>query len=135
MTTPESTLLIEAFLMLPLFLLGLSHLVQPRLWLDVFKDLAEKGHIGVVWRTFLFELWPAVLIVMFHQDWSWPGLLITLYGHLLMLKVTLSLLVPGLGLKSLQQAEPTGQWAFIPAGLLLIALSAICALQVIPAFL
>ncbi|MEM1390756.1 MAG: hypothetical protein AAGG45_06715 [Pseudomonadota bacterium] len=135
MTTPESILLVEAVLMLPLFLLGLSHLIQPRLWLDVFKDLAEKGHIGVVWRTFLFELWPAVLIVMFHQDWSWPGLLITLYGHLLMLKVTLSLLVPGLGLKSLQQAEPTGQWAFIPAGLLLIALSVICALQVIPAFL
>ncbi|MEM1036949.1 MAG: hypothetical protein AAGI14_09355 [Pseudomonadota bacterium] len=135
MTTPETLLYVEAVLMLPLFLLGVSHIVQRQMWTDFFIGLAQKGHAGVVWRTFMLELWPAVLIVMFHQDWRWPGILITVYGHLLMVKVALSLLVPSLGLKSLQQADRHGSWAFLPAGLVLIALSAVCAVRVIPAYL
>jgi len=113
-------------LAIPLLLLGISHIVQQRMWFDFFERLAEMGRSGVLVRTFLFELWPATLIVIFHQDWSWPGLVITLYGHLLMLKVALSLTLPELGLKSLQQAQNHGERMFVPAGLGLIALGVFC---------
>lgn len=122
----SSILIVERLLALPFLLLGLSHIVQRQMWLDVFADLASKGHVGVVWRSFLFELWPAVLIVCFHQDWTWPGIILTVYGHLLMLKVAISLLVPDVGLKSLRQAERVGGRAFVGAGLVLVSLGVFC---------
>ncbi|MEM9018145.1 MAG: hypothetical protein AAGC68_14110 [Verrucomicrobiota bacterium] len=126
MTTPQSILYVEAIFAIPAILLGISHLVQPRMWRTFFIGLADRGTDGVLVRTFLFELWPAVLIVVFHQDWSFPGIFLTVYGHALLLKVILSLLVPRTGKKSLAQAEQTGNWAFIPAGIVLLVLGVLC---------
>ncbi|MEM6554670.1 MAG: hypothetical protein AAF642_02280 [Pseudomonadota bacterium] len=111
---------------MPLLLLGLSHILQKQMWLDFFRGLEAMGHAGVVWRTFMLELWPAILIVSFHQDWSWPNVFVTAYGHLLMLKVGLSLLIPQLGLRSLQQADRSGQIGFVLAGIALIFLGLLC---------
>lgn len=128
-TTEESKIIIQGVLALPLLLLGMSHILQKQMWLDFFEGLAAKGHAGVMWRTFMLELWPAILIVSFHQDWSWPNVLITVYGHLLMLKVGVSVLVPQLGLRSLQQADRSGLSAFMLAGVALILLALLCAHQ------
>lgn len=48
-------------------------------WLlhGLFRSLASMGHLGTIYRTFLFELWPTTAIVAFHQDWSWPGMIVT----------------------------------------------------------
>lgn len=132
MTSPQSILLVEALLALPLILLGTSHIAQKQMWIDFFVGLAAKGHAGVLWRTFMLEMWPAVVIVVLHQDWRWPGVIITAYGHLLMVKVALSVIFPGLGLKSLQQAQRVGDVAFVPAGLVLIAIGLLCAYRTIP---
>ena len=51
MTTPETIQFVEAVLALPLMILGLSHLVQPRMWVDFFTGLAAQGHKGVLWRS------------------------------------------------------------------------------------
>ena len=133
LTTPESIVAIETLFALPFILLGLSHMIQKQMWVDFFAGLAAKGHPGVVWRTFMLEFWPAILVVMFHQDWTWPGLILTVYGHLLLLKVTLSLLYPQLGLKSLQQAERVGPAAFIWAGAALIIIGTVCCINVVTA--
>ncbi|MEM0985166.1 MAG: hypothetical protein AAGJ32_02870 [Pseudomonadota bacterium] len=125
-TTDETILAVEAVLALPFLLLGLSHCIQKQMWVDFFSELAARGPSGVVWRTFMLELWPAVLIVVFHQDWRWPGLIITLYGHLLMVKVGLSVLAPELGLKSLRQVERVGLQGFLVAGGILIVLGLLC---------
>ncbi|MEM6537358.1 MAG: hypothetical protein AAF668_06470 [Pseudomonadota bacterium] len=132
MTTPQTIGYVEVLLAFPLLLLGISHIVQKQMWVDFFADLAAKGKAGVVWRTFMLELWPAIFIVVLHQDWSWPGIIITVYGHLLMAKVTLSLVFPTLGLSSLRQAERVGDIAFIPAGLVLIGVGLLCAYRSIP---
>lgn len=128
-TTEASISVIQGVLALPLILLGLSHIFQTKMWLDFFNGLADMGQAGVVWRTFMLELWPAILIVSFHQDWSWPNIMISLYGHLLLLKVALSLLIPQLGLRSLQQADRSGSVAFVIAGLILILLGLLCGYQ------
>ncbi|MEM9668878.1 MAG: hypothetical protein AAF950_08120 [Pseudomonadota bacterium] len=135
MTTAQSIIMVEAVLCLPFLLLGLSHLVQSGMWKAFFMSLAERGEEGVLMRTFLFELWPAIAIVVFHQDWSLPGIFITLYGHLLMAKVTLSLLMPSLGRASLAQAERTGDWSFFPAGLILIVLGGVCLYRALPVWI
>ncbi len=123
----------EAGLAIPLILLGVSHIVRPQMWVDFFAELAVRGNPGVLWRTFSLELWPAVLIVSFHQVWTWPGVIITVYGHLLMVKVAISVIFPTVGLMSLRQAEARGRQAFIPAGLALIAIGGLCAWRVFDA--
>ncbi|MEM8636090.1 MAG: hypothetical protein AAGF33_14030 [Pseudomonadota bacterium] len=126
LTSPESILAVETLLSLPLILLGLSHIFQKQMWVDFFSDLAAKGHPGVVWWTFMLELWPAMLIVVFHQDWSWPGIFVTAYGHILLAKVAVSLLYPPLGLKSLEQADRSGPVGFYLAGAALIVIGGLC---------
>lgn len=126
MTTAETIQVVEAVLSLPFILLGLSHIFQRQMWVSFFNALAIQGQAGVVWRSMALEIWPAAVIVTLHQDWTWPGVFITVYGHLLMFKVALSLMYPPLGLRSLQQADKGGPLVFSAAGAVLIAMGGLC---------
>lgn len=127
MTSPETIHAVEAFLFMPFILMGLSHILQPQLWVGFFSDLVQRGASAVIWRTFSLELWPAVLIVSLHQDWAWPGVLITLYGNALMAKIALSLLAPDLGLRSIRHAAFRDGYGMQVAGVVLFGLGALCA--------
>ncbi|MEM6577433.1 MAG: hypothetical protein AAF678_02995 [Pseudomonadota bacterium] len=131
LSTPQTILAVEALLCLPFLIMGISHLAQPRMWDDVFERLAQEGHAGVVKRSFLFELWPAILIVTFHQDWTFPGLFLTLYGHALAVKVTVSLVAPNIGLRSIEMPKTFGRKSFVPAGIVLCAMGFFCAMHVL----
>ena len=76
--------LVEAMLVVPFLVMGLSHIARPRLWRAFFAHLRGLGEIGGVYRCFLFELFPATLLVGLHQVWHGPGLVLTLFGWLLM---------------------------------------------------
>lgn len=127
MTDTTAVQAVEQLLALPFVLMGLSHIVQPQLWVSFFDNLDGQGKQAVVWRSFTLELWPAVLIVSFHQDWTWPGILLTLYGHALMVKVALSLLAPNWGRKTLQHAGSHSGNAMRAAGVILMLLGVFCA--------
>jgi len=103
--------------------MGLSHIARPRMWVDFFNGLHAQGMRGVITRTFTFELWPAILIVSFHQVWHGPATVITIYGWLLTAKVALAMLVPETGLKSLALASK-GPQSFIIGGCLLVGIGA-----------
>ncbi len=120
---------IEAFLAIPFLIMGLSHIVQPTMWRDFFGTLHSMGPRGVIWRTFALELWPAASIVSFHQEWSWPGIILTLYGHLLMLKITIGLISPAVGLRSLAMSQSHGEKGFVIAGTLLCLLGFFCTVR------
>ncbi len=126
MTTPESAQAVQAVLALPFLLMGISHIVQPKMWTDFFTYLHGLGTTGVVFRTFALELIPAAVIVAFHSVWSGPETVISVYGVLLGLKIAISLLAPSVGLRSLALAQRNHNVSFIGAGVFLIALSAIC---------
>ena len=106
-------------------LMGLSHMVQPRMWRDYFTALHEQGAPGIVTRTFTLELWPALIIVTLHQHWSGPGAILTVYGWLLLAKCCISVLMPQIGLRSLAMAK-RGDSGFVLGGavLLMIGISA-----------
>ncbi|MEM6477397.1 MAG: hypothetical protein AAF687_14680 [Pseudomonadota bacterium] len=124
---------VQALMAPALVLMGMSHIVQPGMWRDFFVHLHGLGTTGVVYRTVALELWPALLIVVFHQVWSGPGIVLTIYGWLLMTKVTLSLLYPKLGLRSLGMAEGTSDAKWALAGVVLIALGLSCVWALIDA--
>jgi hypothetical protein len=108
-------------------LLGLSHIVQPQMWIDYFNGLHAKGTSGVITRTFTMELWPALLIVSLHQVWHGVAIVITIYGWLMLTKVAVSLLCPEAGLRSLAMAS-RGPRGFILAGCVLVAIGGVAGL-------
>ncbi|MEM9172971.1 MAG: hypothetical protein AAGA84_09725 [Pseudomonadota bacterium] len=128
LTTPTTATAVQLVFCFAFLLMGLSHLLQPRMWREFFAHLHSLGTTGVVYRTFMMELIPASVLVAFHQVWHGVAVVITVYGWLLLLKVVISMLYPAAGLRSLAMAEKAGDRGFIVAGTALIALSVLCAL-------
>lgn len=116
---------VRALLAIPFLVMGLSHTLQPAMWREYFQRLHAEGAPAVVTRTFTLELWPALLLVVFHRDWTWPAVILTVYGHLLLGKIVLSMLAPAFGLRSLALARH-GDASFRWGGLVLIALGVLC---------
>ena len=104
-------------------IMGVSHIVRPAMWVEFFGSLHAQGTRGVIIRTFMLELWPALLVVTFHQVWWGPGIVLTLYGWAGLIKVTISMLVPEIGLRSLAMSQ-RGDRAFHFAGAVLLIVSA-----------
>ena len=121
----DATSAVQFVMFFSAILMGISHIVQPKMWEDYFTHLHSRGEIAIITRTFTLELWPALIIVIFHQVWSGPGIIVSIYGWLLLTKCTVSILQPSLGMKSLKQAQRGGK-GFIFAGLMLIIVG-ICA--------
>ena len=70
---------IERLVALACFVLGLSHIVQPRPWAELFIDWRSKGTTGVFYNGLLHFVFGA-LIVAFHNVWRGIPLLVTLLG-------------------------------------------------------
>ncbi|MEM9208800.1 MAG: hypothetical protein AAGA61_06110 [Pseudomonadota bacterium] len=125
-TTTSSAAAVQAVMTLPFILFGLSHIVQPNLWREFFGYLHGLGATGVVIRTFALELVPATVIVTFHQVWSGVPVALTIYGWLLMIKITLSMLVPSIGLRSLGMSDTADGRGFVVGGIVLLGLGGVC---------
>jgi hypothetical protein len=108
-------------------LMGLSHLLQPRIWSDFFSRLHERGNFGLVTNGFINAA-PAAVIVALHQVWVGPAIVLTIYGWLLLAKSAAGLLVPAAGMRSLAMARRGGA-AFRAAGAVLLVVALCCGLQ------
>lgn len=106
-------------------LMGVSHILRPGMWETLFGHLHAMGSTGVIYRTFMFELWPAMAILALHQVWSGPGIVLTIYGILLSAKCALAMLFPEIALRSMAMAKGGARY-FMPAGAVLLALGASC---------
>ncbi len=111
---------IELIMCIGCVVLGLSHVLQPDMWHAYFASLRQQGVAGLVTKTMSLELWPALSIVALHPVWSGPGIILTVFGWLLLAKCTISLLVPQIGLRSMALSRDNPR-VFVPAGLALIA--------------
>lgn len=110
---------VQLVVLISSLLIGLSHILQPALWADYFANLRARGRAGLVTKIMQVELWPALLIVSLHQVWAGPAIVVTIYGWLLLVKVTIGLLLPDLGIASMAIPERAPR-SFIPAGLLML---------------
>jgi hypothetical protein len=71
--------LIARFFSVSLFLVGLSHVVQPRLWRDFFIKIKETGVAGII--IVMYTLPQGLLIVLGHNIWVWDiPVVITICG-------------------------------------------------------
>lgn len=119
--TPQAA--VQLVMLIACAIIGVSHILQPELWREFFADLAARGRAGMVTKVMIVELMPALLIVSLHQVWSGPAIVLTLYGWLLLAKVIMAFIVPGIAIRSMTLPERAPA-AFIPAGVVLLGVSA-----------
>ena len=101
---------------------GLSHIVQPRVWVRFFIMLREKGEVGSFINAFVhFPL--GAVIVAFHNVWHGIPLIVTLIGWGLTIKGALYFIVPSHGVRMLSAVSMERAWHFVVAGVFSVILS------------
>lgn len=104
------------------FVIGVSHIVQPRVWTQFFIELHSKGKVGSFLNALLhFPL--GVIIVSFHNVWSGLPVVLTLIGWGLVLKGFIYFAFPGYGVKMLSRVSMERSWGFVVAGVFSVGIS------------
>lgn len=121
MWVPDIPTAVQIIMGIGCTLMGLSHVLQPRMWQDYLEALHKQGAAGVLNKTMTWEFWPALIMVTGHQVWHGPGVILTVLGWLLLAKCATSLLAPQISLRSMAMSR-SGAKAFVPSGLFLICI-------------
>ena len=95
--------------------LGLSHLLQPRAWVEFFILLRGKGEPGAFVDGFL-NLALAGVIIGFHSTWSGIPVVLTLVGWGLLIKSLIRFCAPRLALRIMARVSVERSLEFQVAG-------------------
>jgi hypothetical protein len=102
--------------------LGLSHILQPKAWVEFFILLRGKAEAGAFVDGFL-NLPLGAVIVGFHNIWSGIPLVLTLVGWGLLIKGLIRFCAPKLALRMMAQVSVERSWGFQVAGAALVGLA------------
>lgn len=91
---------VERLAALVLLLTCLSHITAPAAWAALFERIAKSDAPGL--GTAAIHLPLGLLLVAFHNVWSWPAVVFTLIGWALLVKGSLHLLFPTIARRSLK---------------------------------
>ena len=101
---------------------GLSHIVQPRAWVQFFIMLREKKEAGSILNGLAhFPL--GAFIVAFHNVWHGIPMIVTIIGWGLVIKSTIYFTYPRHGVRMLSTVSLERSWQFVVAGVLSVALA------------
>jgi hypothetical protein len=114
---------VQIYAIINFIVIGISHVVQPRVWVEFFTYLRERGEPGVFATGFLSLIFGSI-IVAFHNVWAGIPLLLTLIGWAQVLKALIYFTFPGYGLRKLQIPSRERPMLFIIPGFLFLALAA-----------
>jgi len=115
---------VEIFAVINFVVIGLSHIVQPRVWVEFFVVLRSKGYPGVFANAML-SLLVGSIIVSFHNVWTGLPAVLTAVGWMQVLKGLISLVAPAVGMKGLMRVSEQRAWEFQPAGAVFLLISAL----------
>ena len=103
--------------------LGLSHVLQPKAWVEFFILLRGKGDAGA-FVDGLLNLPLAGVIIGFHNVWSGGiPVVLTLVGWGLLIKSLLRFCLPKQGLMMMARVSVERSWEFQVAGAVLVVLA------------
>ena len=102
--------------------LGFSHILQPKAWVEFFILLRGKGEAGAFVDGFL-NLPLGAVIVGFHNTWSGIPLVLTLVGWGLLIKGLIRFCAPKQGLRMMAQVSLERALGFQVAGAALVGLA------------
>ena len=114
---------IQKLAALVFFVIGVSHVARPREWVEFFIAVRGRGAVGSFINAFVhFPL--GVVIVAFHNVWTWPAAVLTVCGWGLVFKGFLYFVFTGYGERMLSRVTVERAWQFRVAGVFALALSA-----------
>ena len=102
--------------------IGLSHIVQPRAWVDYFILIRSKREPGAFIDGFL-HLPLAALIIGFHNVWSGIPAVLTVLGWAYLIKSVLRFCWPTQGLRMMERVSVERAWELQVAGVVLVLLA------------
>ena len=105
-------------------IIGLSHILQPKAWVEFFILLRDKGEAGAFVDGFL-NLPVGGIIVGFHNIWSGIPLVLTLVGWCLLIKSLIRFCAPKQALRIMARVSRERAWEFQVAGAGLVVLAGI----------
>jgi len=115
---------IEIFAAVQCLVIGLSHIIRARDWIEFFVWLRGKGHAGVFVNGFL-SLGFGSIIVAFHNVWEGLPTVLTVFGWAQVTKGLVSFVFPQVAMRSLARVSPDRAREFVAGGILFLALSAV----------
>jgi hypothetical protein len=115
---------IQKLVAISYFVIGLSHIFQPRVWTQFFIRWREQGEVGV-FLTGLLHFPMGVVIVSFHNVWHGIPLIVTVMGWGLVIKGLIYLTYPKHGLRVLARVSVERSWEFVVAGIFAVGLSGV----------
>ena len=121
---------IEIYAGIQFLVIGLSHLFQPRAWVDFFVLLRGKGLPGVFANAFLSLVFGSI-IVAFHNVWAGLPMVLTIVGWAQVLKSLIGFVLPQVSMRGLQRPSMERAWEFQVAGMLFLALAGLMAYLVL----
>jgi hypothetical protein len=92
---------VQIYAIINLTVIGMSHMVRPRVWVDFIVYLRKRGEAGV-FAAALLNLIFGSIIVAFHNVWSGIPLMLTVLGWANVVKALVYFMFPALGLRRLQ---------------------------------
>ena len=112
---------VEKLTALYFLILGLSHILQPRAWVQFFIMLREKQEVGSLLNGFVhFPL--GAFIVAFHNVWHGIPAVVTVIGWCLVIKSTIYFVYPRHGIRMLALVSMERSWQFVLAGAVSVVL-------------
>ena len=102
--------------------LGLSHILQPKAWVEFFILLRGKGEAGA-FVDGLLNLPLGAVIVAFHNAWSGIPAVLTLVGWCLLIKGLIRFCAPKQALRMIARVSLERSWEFQVAGVGLVTLA------------
>lgn len=115
---------IQKFVAISYLVIGLSHIIQPRVWTRFFIMWREKGEVGS-FLSGLLHFPMGVLIVSFHNVWSGIPLIVTIMGWGLVIKGLIYFTYPKHGMRVLARVSMERSWEFVVAGVFAVVLSGV----------
>jgi len=112
----------QVFAAISFLVIGLSHLGQPKAWVAFYQAFAVRGVPGVFFEGFLLLNFGA-FIVVFHNVWHGPALVLTLIGWAQVLKGVVRFLAPQAALRVMQRITPERGWLFQIGGVMALLIS------------
>jgi hypothetical protein len=113
---------IEIYAGIQFLVIGLSHLIQPRAWVDFFVLLRGQGLSGVFANAFLSLVFGSI-VVAFHNVWTGLPMVLTIIGWAQVVKSLVGFVLPQVSMRGLQRVSVERAWEFQVAGVMFLALA------------
>ena len=115
---------VQIYAIINLTVIGMSHVVRPRVWVDFFVFLRERGEAGV-FVVALLNLIFGSIIVAFHNVWSGIPLVLTVLGWANVVKALIYFVFPAFGLRRFQFLSHERAYLVAGGGILFLLLAAV----------